>query len=119
PCEWTGEPGKRRSFERSMGLFRLDLPEMDARLSGLSLCLSRRSGSGDDTVDRTAAVTDDKPVLDLAVRGAERGARREGHVQMDQLGPRAIGIDRVAAGLAACKVPCAHCSKAIATIISL
>ena len=100
----------------SVVLFRPDLPEIDTSLGAYRLCRSRRGDFSNDAVDGPAATADYKHVLYNPVGGAGGDA---GHVQLDLLAPRTVGIDRVAASLAASKADRAGRPEAIANVINL
>jgi hypothetical protein len=101
---------------QSVVLLRPDFPEIDTSLDRHGLGPSRRSKLGNDAVDGAPTTADNKHVLYYAMGGASGDA---GHVQLDLLAHRAVGIDRVAAGLAASEAGRAHGPKVIGTVINL
>jgi hypothetical protein len=101
---------------QSVVLLRPDFPEIDTSQARGRARRSRRRDFGDDTMNGSAAIADDKRVVDDPVRGSSRDIW---NIQIDLLAPGAVGIYRVTAGLARSKVERAGRSQPIAGVIDL
>ena len=93
-----------------------DLPEIDTSQARGRARRSRRRDFGDDAMNGSAAIADDKGVVDDPVGGSSRDIW---NIQIDLLAPGAVGIYRVTAGLARSKVERAGRSQPIAGVIDL